>query len=204
MKNLKKLLALMLALVFAFAMCACGDVDDVDDDDAQTGIANPIVESTQQGVLEATGIEIAAPEGATDVEYSYCEKTEDYLGFAEVEFEYQDNDYCYRIQMTDQLSMYGGEPGEDAEVGDILATLNDGTNIGAALAGMYYEWKAGGTTVVDYCDGVFALNEGEEGFIAWLDVVPGALYSLSMDDDCTQDLLDQMAKMIFQPMQGDA
>jgi len=201
MKKAKKFLAILLALVFAFAMCACGDDAD---DDGQTGVANPIVETDQAGILEATGIEIAAPEGAEDVEYSYIKGTEDgQQPIAQVEFEFEDNDYCYRIQMTDQLSMYGGEPGEEANLEELMKTLNDGTNVGAQLSGMYYEWEASGTTVVDYCDGVFAFNQGDEGFISWLDVVPGALYCLSMEDDCTQDLLDQMAAKLFVPMQGD-
>ena len=209
----KMLLLVMLMGVFALAMCACGNSSDNTSDDngngGTTGVANPFHETDAAGLVEATGISLEAPEGATDVLYQYCEGIDGSGKFAEVDFTLDGNEFCYRAQLTDVTSITvgadvaEGDEGMDA-VEDLTTSLKECINIGAALAGMYYDWKACGTTVISNREAVFGLNEGGPGFVAWLDVVPGCLYSLSVDKNATQDLLQTTAEKIFVEMQGDS
>ena len=195
---MKKLLVTLLALVMAFTMCACGNKTDGEE------IANPVTECSYDEMFEKTGIPINAPEGAEDVAYAYIDmENADPIG--QVVFTVDGKTYCYRAQSTGATSIMDsvGEDGFYLEE-NLQNALNEGVNVGAALSGMNYEWKAGASIDINYCDGVAAFNDGKAGFVAWLDVVPGILYSLGMEDDCSQDLLMNMAESIFVPVQGDA
>ena len=68
---------------------------------------------------------------------------------------------------------------------------------------MYCNWEAGALIDIDGRDGVCAFNVGDEGMMAWLDVAPGIMYSLTVEDDANQDDMMAMAEMIFVPLQGD-
>lgn len=181
---MKKFLVIMLAGIMAIAMCACGS-----EPEETTEVANPVHECTKQEMLEATGMNIDAPEGATDVEYGYIENDESPI--AEVEFEINDIEYCYRAQSTGITEL-----GQD---------IGKATETGAVLAGLNYKFKAG--ALVDAPqgrEGVYAYNEDDEGFICWLDVVPGVLYTLSVEDDASIAALLDFSETLFVPMQGEA
>ena len=198
---MKKLLVVLLSAMMVFSMCACGAKEEEQPD---AGLPNPITECTQQEMIEATGIELAAPPEADNVVYSYI-TIPDQEPIAQVTFTVIEDDYCYRAQSTAATSIMTGIDDKGMTIADnIEDALKSGINIGAALSGMHYEWKAAASVDVQYCEGICAFNEGKEGFIAWLDVVPGILYSLSMDKGCTQDHLMTMANAIFVPAQGDA
>lgn len=197
---MKKLFAILLAAVMVFAMCACGDKSA----EEESQVANPITECTYDEMLEKTGIDIKAPDNAEDIQYSYIE-SEDSEIIAQVSFELNDEEFCYRAQPTAATSIMTSV-GEDGlyMADDLAAALNEGVNIGAQLSGLNYKWKASASIDIQHCEGVAAFNEDEVGFVSWLDVVPGVLYSLSMDDDANQDVLMNTAEQIFVPLQGDA
>lgn len=181
---MKKILVLLMAMMMTLAMCACGN----DAAEETSEVANPVHECTQQEMLEVTGMSLDAPEGATDVEYGYIENGEEPI--AEVEFEFNDIDYCYRAQSTGETSL-----GTD---------MSKAIETGSALAGLNYEFKAG--ALVDAPqgrEGIYAYNEGKAGFICWLDVVPGVLYSLSVEEDASIAALLDFAETVFVPMQGE-
>ena len=182
---MKKLLVTLLAVIMAFAMCACGETAE---EEPSAGLANPVTECTAEEMLEATGFNLAAPENATDVRYFYI-SAEGLEPIAQVQFTVNDNEYCYRAQATAET--------------EIMKSIDTATEAGNTLSGLNYEWKAGAMVDVSYCEGVCAFNEGSAGFVSWLDVVPGVLYSLGMNDHCTQDTLLDMAESIFVPLQGD-
>lgn len=178
---MKKFLVIMLAGIMAVTMCACGEKEEV-------SIANPVHECSKQEMLEVTGMDIDAPAGATDVEYGYIENGENPI--AEVEFEINDIDYYYRAQSTAETSLGG----------DMMAAIE----AGSTLAGLNYEFKAG--ALVDAPqgrEGVYAYNEDQAGFIAWLDVVPGVMYALAVEEDASVAALLDFSETLFVPMQGE-
>lgn len=196
---MKKILVVMLALMMTIVMCACGNTTS----EETSEVANPVHECTKQEMLEATGMDIDAPEGATDVEYAYIDNDE--APIAQVEFELNDQDFCYRAQSTAITSLVADISEEEfVPEEDLQKSLDDAVATGAALAGLNFKWTGCASVDVPASrDGVYALNEGDEGFIAWLDVVPGVLYSLSVEDDATIDLLLDSAELVFVPMQGE-
>lgn len=194
---MKKITAMLLALVLVFGLCACGSKEQ-----PSASLANPVHEGTLDEVMAATGIILDVPENATEVVYAYIDA--DYP-ISQVTFRLDGKDYCYRAQPTSALSITDsvGDVNSDAE--DLMKALSDCTNVGAVLSGMHYEWKSAALVDLESSrEGVVAFNEGKEGFIAWLDVVPGVLYSLSMDNGATQDLLMTTADACFVPLQGNA
>lgn len=198
--KIKNLLITMLIVVFAFAACACG----ADSDETSENVANPFVEvENSDAICEATGMSLDAPKGASDIKYSYCKNEDDSISFAQVEFEYDGDVYCYRCQNSGDLTSL--EPDIDGKIGDDLtAEVNKPVEIGAALAGLNYKWKTAGGCEIAERYAVCALNEGDAGFVAWLDVAPGILYSIGMDDNADQQKLIDTASLAFIPMQGEA
>ena len=196
---MKKLLVIMLSAMMVFAMCACSAKEEPD-----AGLPNPVTECTQEELLEVTGFDLAAPADAENVAYSYI-AVEGEETIAQLIFTVDGKEYCYRAQPTAITSMFGSvREDENASADSLTEALQNAVGIGAALAGLNYEWEGMATVDVSYCEGVSANNDGKAGFISWLDVAPGILYSLGMNDGCTQDLLINMADSIFVPVQGDA
>ena len=195
---MKKILVTLLAVIMAVAMCSCGSKDE------ESNLANPVTECTQEEMLEATGLELAAPEGATDVVYAYIE-AENEETIAQVQFTVDGNTFCYRAQPTAATSIMAEIDEDGFYMADTLQeTLDSGLNIGSALSGLDYEWEACATIDIAHCEGIAGFNAGKAGFVAWLDVAPGILYSLGMDTGCSQDLLMDMAETVFVPVQGEA
>ncbi len=198
---MKKFLVLVLSAMMVFAMCACGAKEEEQPD---AGLPNPVTECTQAELLEATGFDLVAPEGAENVAYSYI-SAEGEETIAQMIFTVDGKEYCYRAQPTAITSLTRSVAGdENASADSLTEALQNAVGIGAALSGLNYEWEGMATVDVSYCEGVTATNEGKAGFITWLDVAPGILYSLGMNDGCTQDLLINMADAVFVPVQGDA
>lgn len=198
--NVKKMLVLVMAIAMTVALCACGSKES----EEETGMANPIIIVADASELtEATGISLDAPEGATDVAYAYCQPEDGTIEFAQVTFTLDGNEFCYRAKDSGDITEITASSDENASTDDLMSALENGTNIGAELAGMNYEWNSAGTVVVQERAGVCAFNKKGPGFIAWLDVAPGFLYSLSMDDNATQDVLTDVANKSFVPMQGE-
>ena len=54
---------------------------------------------------------------------------------------------------------------------------------------------------VFWCSAKLRFNAGGQGKIVWFDVVPGILYSLSMDDGASEEALLDLANELFVPAQ---
>lgn len=190
-------------IVFAVTMlmlllCSCGKKQEPE---APVGMPNPIHECTEEELGKATGISLAAPAGASDAKYCYIGS--DNTVISQVTFTLDGKKYCYRAQPTSCLSIEASVD-ENASAKDLASALSDCTNVGAALAGMYYKWECISLIDIAERDAVVAFNEGKEGFVSWLDVAPGILYSLSVEKGASQTLLTDSAEACFVPLQGEA
>lgn len=152
------------------------EVEETSEGDAQ--IANPWTSSDKDGVLEATGFEMTAPEGAKDVLYSYMEDGK----LAQMDYELDDMIFVYRMQMADEFTDISGMEYEwDSE--------EDG-NVSGRDAKYYVHVGS------DTEDGVQTVN--------WYDAVPGVMYSLSaMGSDLDGMDIQAYAESIFVPLQGE-
>ena len=139
-----------------------------------SGFPNPLHESDRQGVLEATGFALDAPENAQDVEYFYLDT--DPLT-AELRFTLDGHKFAYRAS---------------------------GENAFKDISGMYYTWENTTEAALSYLRAELSWNEGKEGIMLWYDLVPGVMYSLSVDSGADPMLLCSTADDIFVPVQGDA
>lgn len=196
---MKKLICLLLCAVLLAGLCACGSKSQGE----SVALPNPMHESTKDEIMQKSAIALDAPEGATDVKYYYIDTVSETgtMPVAQVNFTLDGKAYCYRAQITSFVNIMTTVDGKVNE--DLPGTLEDCTNCGAFLSGMHYKWKSGAKTIVTNRDAVCGINDGQEGFIAWLDIVPGILYSLSVDKGASQELLMKTAEACFVPMQGE-
>ena len=143
-----------------------------------TANANTLkVLTTASQILRATGLDVTvAPENADSITYNAFRL--DGLTVAETTFRIDGISYAYRMAATIEL-------------------LEDFKDI-SGLAGPFDQIAAG---EVFWCRGKLSLNEGGQGKIIWFDVVPGILYSLSMDKGASEESLVDMANGLFQPAQ---
>lgn len=194
MKKFKVLLVALTAFAMIFAFTACGSEGE------EVEMANPVHESDINEVADKTGVYMTTPVGSTDVAYGYIE-VEDAEPIAQVTFTYDGNEFCYRAQKNDYTNIMDVTDG-DADEATLLESLEDGTNIVAALSGMYFEWKATALTDLKGKDGIVAFNDGKEGIIGWIDLdkSPSILYSLSMSSGASQDILEKVATEAYSPM----
>jgi hypothetical protein len=145
------------------------------------GIANPWTESDATGVLNATGFELTAPEGATDVSYAYMAET----GLAQISYAKDGIDWTYRVQVADELTDISGMYYEwkSEEVG----TVSDREAI-------YYTFT---NLNDDTTDDIMLVN--------WYDMVTGVTYSLSaVAGDLNGVDIQVIAESIYEPLQGEA
>lgn len=189
-KNIISLLAVLTVGMMIFAGCSSNKGSEEQSAEAaettetteaaEQEIANPWTQSDEQGVAEATGFEIAAPEGATDVSYSYMAEGK----MAQMTYVLNEIKWTYRMQMADALTDISGM--EYTWASEEKGTVSE-------REAMYYS----------YCapeDG----TEDDVQVVNWYDVVPGVVYSLS----ATAKDLDGMdiqayAESLFVPLQGE-
>lgn len=193
MKRIASITTALMSFVLAFALCSCGSAN----------VANPVHETDAQGLVDETGIALDAPKGAEDVVYAYIDAASDEeSAIAQVTFKLDGKAYTYRAAMTDEVDLMDGLNGSD--MNKVKERMNAATEKGAALAGLNYDsWKNSASVEVSYCKGVYAHSKEAPSFIAWLDVAPGVLYSLSADDEVDQMVLYKIANSTFVPMQGE-
>lgn len=136
--------------------------------------------STARQVLLLTGLDIAnAPAGAENINY-YVFPYND-LVVAETCFLYQNNVYSYRMAATFEIA---------ENIADI-SEMNDDFSI--TVPGN-----------VEYCRAKISFTPNERGKIIWFDIVPGIVYSLSTENNASEDALLYLANELFKPMQGNA
>lgn len=101
---MKKLIALILALMTVYALCACGEAEETDNG-GNAQMVNPMVESTPEEIERTIGVALVPPEGANDTMFFIIGGT---LG--EVQFKYGETNekYSYRVQKTDEAQDISG------------------------------------------------------------------------------------------------
>ena len=133
--------------------------------------------TTASQILRATGLDVTvAPDNAEDITYNAFRL--DGLTVAETTFRIDDVTYAYRMAATMEL-------------------LENFMDI-SGLEGPFDRVAAG---EVYWCRAKISYNDGGEGKIFWFDLVPGILYSLSMDSGATEEGLQAMANSLFEPAQ---
>ena len=147
------------------------------------GMPNPWTDSDEQGVLEATGLEIAVPAGATEVSYSYMEESK----LAQVKYVLDDISWVYRMEPADELTDISGMYYEWTD-----DDKSEGTVSGREA--VYYGYLAPEDS-----------DEEDVQLVNWYDAVTGVTYSLS----ATAKDLDGMdiqayAEQLYVLLQGDA
>ncbi len=173
--NLKenKVLFLMLASVCVI-FCASGCSSQKkknglpEADGTALGIANPVVQSNPEEILEVLGIRFNEPEGASGVRYSIIGgKT------AQMDFVWKGVECTARISgepsFTDISGMYFSWKSE-------ISTKIERCDAVVKLA------ESGGSTT---------------GVCMWYDTVPGLMCSVSMKNDATQELLEAIARQVY-------
>lgn len=133
--------------------------------------------TTASQILRATGLNVAvAPADARNITYNAF--LLEGLTVAETTFELDGITYAYRMAATMEL-------GEDfADISGIGGTFAE--NI---------EGK------VLWCSAKLHFDQNGQGRIVWFDVVPGILYSLSMDSGASESALLDLATELFVPAQ---
>ena len=211
MKNtMMKFLALGMAGAMIFSMTACASASSHSQQtsiaaSAQSGMANPVHESDEQGVMKATGIDLPAPEGATEVSYQYIDMGEDANPIAQLNFTLDGMPYIPRASSS-SLTSVGGSSDPDASIEDLMDTGSDEANI----SGEYYDWDAQATGIFTASNGqvmdtFFMANNSEKvSVLEWVDAAPGILYNLTCEKSADQDQLADTAAKVFVPLQGES
>ena len=138
-------------------------------------VVNPIREVTREEMLPEVGIPLKVPDDATDVVYHVIAGES---MIAQVKFNVNDVEYCLRACATGEF-----EPVD--------------------ISGLYYTWEVQEEVEVGYCVGE-VFFAGEVGYVAWLDIVPGLNYNLSVKEGATKEILVEMANTVFVEVQGDS
>lgn len=144
-------------------------------------IANPWTESDKQGVAEATGFEMAAPDGASEVSYSYMSEN----GLAQMSYVSDGAKWTYRIQTADELT----------DISGISIEWSDKTegNV-AGREAIFYSYSNSSDETAD-----------EIKLATWYDMVTGVSYSLSVSGKELSGIdMQKYAENLYAPLQGDA
>jgi len=186
---MKKIITIIATLGLSIVLCACGK--------EKIGMANPNkYDVGKDAMVQATGIEITAPDNATDVSYNIIGASTE-TPMSEVDFTLDGSKYCYRAQLSASELLYSNDP---------LLLMNDETFKVANISGIYTTWDSMAVESVENIDGVLATDKNNTLFV-WHDVVPGVTYNLSVDKKLSIDeQMDfcKLAASIFVPLQGDA
>ncbi len=143
---------------------------------APVGLVNPLRETDEAGLVEATGLSLPAPEGAENVRRSYLAIPNE-APIAQLEF-----------------TLDGAEATLRARPSGLTEPMD--------ISGLYYEWTESASAQVGYCTAQLHTN-GDAGYIAWVDVVPGILYNLAMNRGASAEKLSELANAAFFPVQGE-
>ena len=133
--------------------------------------------TTASQILRATGLDVTvAPDNAENITYNAFRL--DGLTVAETTFQIDGITYAYRMAGTSEL-------------------LENFADI-SGLEDSFHQIAAG---EVLWCRAKMNFDEGGQGKILWFDLVPGILYSMTMDSGASEEALLDMANSLFVPAQ---
>ena len=189
----KKIISVLMALALGMMIltgCSSSAVQESQSSEApaeqteqpeQTGLANPWTETDEQGVEAATGFAMTAPDGATDVSYSYMSDG----GMAQMSYVLDGMNWTYRMQMTDELTDISG-------MSYSWTSQEDGTVSGRNA--VYYAYL----TSDDAAD-------ADVQVVNWYDMVTGVSYSLSASGKDMEGMdIQAYAEALYAPLQEEA
>lgn len=159
----------------------------------QTAEDSSLLLQTAAEIVSILGYDMAvAPEDAVDIKYRVF--LSDGLTIAETSFLYEDISYSFRMASTMEVS---------TPFADISGTGNDyNTHYSVEVlwcpAELYINKSAAGS-FLDPATSPTKPTVG--GKIIWFDVVPGLLYSLTCEDNISEESLLSMAETLFRPAQ---
>ena len=187
---MKRITAILLAGIMVLSLSACGKGSAADNNasadsaeaeaetEAQTGMANPWTDTTEDDAFAETAFLFTVPEGATDVTWRRMENGE--YPLIEVDFTLGMYEFCARAQ-------YGAAEDED-------------------ISGMYYEWSdSKDVTLSNWGGGNMpaTIKTGTDGEAAaflcsWYDIEMGEAYTLSTTTQDDSDLdMQAVAESMF-------
>ena len=133
--------------------------------------------TTASQILRATGLNVTvAPDNAENITYNAFRM--DGLTVAETTFQIDGITYAYRMAGTSELL---------ENITDISGL--DGSFDHIAAADIYW------------CRAKVIFDDGGQGKVLWFDLVPGILYSVTMDSGASEEALLDMAISLFEPAQ---
>lgn len=202
---MKKIVCLVMTIAMTLMFASCSD--DTNDTtttttattSTSTSSSSTVTPCSQEELVEKTGINLEAPNGADKIEYAYCEGD---VSYAETKFTFNGATYVYRAQFTNATDIKTCTDGTVVDVYDVEDTMEDGTNIGVALGAddMDLFLDDCEMTKVSNREAIYIENMDDAGLVTWLDVAPGVLYTMTMDKDADDDELIEMAEVCFAPM----
>lgn len=171
---MKKRKYVLMIATMSLSLVACGkaaeqtnnevvvQVEEIQntDNDVVANIGNPWTTSDKQGVFDATGFNMDAPEGATDVNYSYMVDGK----MAQLTYVYEGAEWVYRIQPTESLTDISG-------MNYTWISDTQGKVSGLEAEYMGYSEQAENS---EYIDDMFFVQ-----VVNWYDNAAGVTYSLS-------------------------
>ena len=178
MKKAAIIMALVLAVMCIFAGCAKEEEPAPAVEPGFAGLANPMVETTADELINTFGFRFGDIEGAENVKYFLINGD-----LAQMSFTKDGLDYTARIQSAGEFTDISGL--------NYTWTVTDDCKVG------YSDGKAmrfiSDTEQIDLCE--------------WYDIAPGIMYSLSAGGEGA-DLdgfdITAIANQIFVPLQGEA
>ena len=147
-------------------------------------IANPWIDSDREGVLENTGFDMPAPDGASDIYYSYTSDG----NLAELSYTRDGIIWGYRMAYADALTDISGLYVEwtSEEAGTVLERN-----------AIYYSYTNEDISLGE-------INATTNQLVIWYDEVTGVTYSLSAYASDLNGLdIQAYAESIYEPLQGD-
>lgn len=176
---MKKYIALILALMLALSLVACGGnsaSSQPAESEQSAEIANPLREVTEEEMAQETGISLNLPADAENVKFFVLTVGEEKT--AQADFICNGKEYTYRVAPTNEFEA-------------------------ADKSGLNYQWTATDAAQVGYCEATVSICD-QAGVIYWIDVVPGINYTLGCNVAVTAEELIDVANQCFAPMQGNA
>ncbi|MBQ7612576.1 MAG: hypothetical protein IJU92_05850 [Spirochaetaceae bacterium] len=158
-------------------VCACQSNKSSVSNQSSVSLANPIVQSSKTEINKKLGLSFNIPQDATHVQYSIIAGK-----IAQCSFEWKQATCTVRLQAAPTTEL------ED-------------------ISGFYYTWDNEAQVSVAYNAATARWTRLEDGttvgICIWIDLAPGILYSVSMNQHATKENLVELANTIYVQMQGD-
>ncbi|MBQ9630046.1 MAG: hypothetical protein IJR49_00460 [Treponema sp.] len=164
-------------LLAIFLACSLSCTSKKQGDKMTTGIPNPIHESNEEEILEKIGVRFSTPKNAKDIKFSIIAESMAQMSFT------LDNAKCFVRIM----------PSPETELNDI--------------SGFYYNWTEEHNVKVGYNDAkvkLFSKDNDVLGICIWWDIVPGIMYSVSMDKNASVENLTNLSNEVYIQLQGNS